>query len=421
MTIKGTDLDLVKTVQFGEESDVVNVENASVNAITLTVPMNAISGSPILTLANGTTIENVPGINIEEAVFCYAKSLPGDDVEIKAGESLTLTVANGDKLTGVEINGTACRFVLVKDNTELIIGVPDNAGAGSNVRLISSNGEITYTIDFIPNSEMTTVLWKGAVDLNNWSFNWEIGKGTNGDNNPNMFKDVDLQEGDIIRVYLTTYQDWWNVKFFDGHWVEQTEAGVAAGIGSGSEINAGNYNLADHNGCIEFTATATLVNQLTTLTDWNMCWVMMGEGAVITKIAVTHFISLEQDLRNCIVKQDDQSTLMPFPVKMTWDDTGRFRILIDRDPVIKDMKLVAGKSAMYFYASGTGQIQVNNPNWSAITTVAEWNDASDKKMELILTTDIINCLKGVTTDGWSSTGLIIQGDGMTVSKVTILP
>jgi hypothetical protein len=56
-----------------------------------------------------------------------------------------------------------------------------------------------------------------------------------------------------------------------------------------------------------------------------------------------------------------------------------------------------------------------------MTTIAEWSDAGDKKMELVLTDEIINCLKGVTTDGWSSTGLIIQGDGMTLSKITILP
>lgn len=149
--------------------------------------------------------------------------------------------------------------------------------------------------------------------------------------------------------------------------------------------------------------------------------IIQGSGLTFSKVTISYEISLEQNLQNCIVKQDDQSTLMPFPVKMTWDDSGRFRILIDKDPAIKDMKLVAGKSAMYFYTTGTGQLQINNPNWGSMTTVAEWSDAGDKKMELVLTDEIINCLKGVTTDGWSSTGLIIQGDGMTVSKITILP
>ncbi|MBQ2179626.1 MAG: IPT/TIG domain-containing protein, partial [Prevotella sp.] len=138
VTINGTNLDLVKKVQFGE-SDVVNVEGTA-DAITLTVPMNATSGAPVLTLANGTTVANVPEITIQEAVFCYFTELPAEDAELKAGDAFALTVANGDKLTGVEINGEPCQFVLTNDN-KLIIGIPAKAKKGSKVRLISSNGE----------------------------------------------------------------------------------------------------------------------------------------------------------------------------------------------------------------------------------------------------------------------------------------
>ncbi|MBO7591215.1 MAG: hypothetical protein J6T05_06430 [Prevotella sp.] len=294
LSITGTNLDLVKTVQFGEGSDIVNVEGTA-TLINLTVPMNAKSGSPIMKLANGTAVQNVPSINVTEAVFCYFTELPAEDAELKAGDSFMLPVANGDKLTGVEINGEACQYVLTSNN-QLIIGIPTTAKKGSKVRLISSNGEITYIIDFIPNTEVTTVLWTGTVDLGSWSNNWEIGKGVYGDNNPNMFKDMDLQAGDVIRVYVTPYNDWWNVKFYDGHWNAQDEAGIAAGLAAGPEINPGNYNLSEHGGAIEFTATATMVEQLTTITDWGMCWIVNGEGAVITKIAVTHYNSFETTL-----------------------------------------------------------------------------------------------------------------------------
>lgn len=293
LQITGTNLDLIKNVTFG---DAVNDDDkfevsADGKKITVTVPMAGQSGKPKFNLANGTFVEG-PALNINEAVFCYFTELPAEDAELKAGDSFTLPVANGDKLTGVEINGEKCQYVLTNNN-QLIVGIPTTAKKGSKVRLVSSNGEITYTFDFIPNTEVTTVLWTGAVDLGSWSFNWEIGKGTNGDNNPNMFKDMGLVEGDIIRVYVTPYNDWWNVKFYDGHWVAQDEAGVAAGLAPGPEINPGNYNLGEHGGAIEFTATAKMVEQLTTITDWGMCWIVNGEGAVITKIAVTHYNSLE--------------------------------------------------------------------------------------------------------------------------------
>ena len=295
LTIQGTDLDLVKSIKFGE-SDIVAVENATAEAITLQVPMNAASGAPTLTLANGTTVENVPALTVEEAVFCYATELPGEDAELKAGEALTLTVANGDKLTGVQIDGIDCQYALVKSQTELIIGVPDKAKSGSKVRLISSNGEITYIINFIPNTEVTTVLWKGTADLAGWSWNWQIGDGTVGADNPKMFADMDLQEGDIIRLYATAYNEWWQVQFYDGHWGDQNEIGVATGLNNGKNINSGIYNLDEHDGAIEIPVTATLLEQLTTLNDWGYCWILQGEGIVITKIAVTHYTVLEQTL-----------------------------------------------------------------------------------------------------------------------------
>ena len=292
LQVTGTDLDLIKNVTFGEatnDDDKFEV-SADGTKITVTVPMAGQSGKPKFNLANGTFVEG-PQLSINEAVFCYFTELPAEDAEMKAGDSFTLPVANGDKLTGVQINGTDCQYVLTS-GSQLIVGIPNTAKKGSKVRLISSNGEITYTFDFVPNTEVTTVLWAGLADLKNWGFNWEIGKGTYGDNNPNMFKDMDLQEGDVIRVYVTPVDGWWMVKFYDGHWAEHLEAGVAAGIGSTCEISPNNYNLDEHGGCIEFTATAKMVEQLTTLTDWGMCWIMMGQ-AVITKIAVTHYTSME--------------------------------------------------------------------------------------------------------------------------------
>lgn len=295
--ITGTDLDLVKTVAFGSGTATVNEGDVTADGttMTVTVPMDATSGVPVFKLANGSSVQGIE-LTIEEAVFCYATALPGEDAELKAGESLTLTVANGDKLTGVQIDGNDCQYALVKSNTELIIAVPEKAKKGSKVRLISSNGEITYTIDFIPNTEVTTVLWTGAVDLGSWSVNWQIGDGNYGASNPNMFKEMELQEGDVIRVYVTPTNDWWQIQFFDGHWGGQTEIGNASGLNNGNNINASIYNLDEHGGCIELTATAELVRQLTTLNDWGYCWIIQGENLVVTKIAVTHYTVLEQTL-----------------------------------------------------------------------------------------------------------------------------
>ena len=417
LTIQGKDLDLVASVLFGEGADVAEVAVAADgNSMTLTVPMNAASGAPTLNLINGATVE-APAITVNEATFCYVKELPGEDVEVKAGSAVTLVVANGDKLTGVEVNGTAVQYVLTEGN-KLIIGLPESCGAGTKIRLISSNGEITYTLDVTPNTEVNTVIWTGAVDLNAWGINWQFGDGTQSAGEDALaFTKIALAEGDVIHLYATAYNDWWQIQFFNGHWEAQTSIGDT--FGNGNNINSGIASL--EKGYLDIVVTAQMLNELTTYNDWGYCWILQGEGVVITKISVTHYNSLEQNISNSLVRQDDQTQNISLPLNITWGDEGRFRILIDKDPAIKDMNLKAGKSVMYFYTSGTGQIQVNNGNWGAWTTIADWENADDKKMELVLTQDMIDWLKGTQSDGWSSTGMIIQGDGMTIKKVTILP
>ena len=417
LTIQGKDLDLVASVLFGEGSDVAEVAVAADGkSMTLTVPMNAASGAPTLNLINGATVE-APEITVNEATFCYVKELPGEDVEVKAGSAVTLVIANGDKLTGVEVNGKAVQYVLT-DGNKLIIGLPETCGAGTKIRLISSNGEITYTLDVTPNTEVNTVIWTGAVDLNAWGINWQFGDGTQSAGEDALaFTKIALAEGDVIHLYATAYNDWWQIQFFNGHWEGQTSIGDT--FGNGNNVNSGIASL--ENGCLDITITAQMLKDLTTYNDWGYCWILQGEGVVITKISVTHYNSLEQDLKNCLVRQDDQSVNLSLPINITWDDNGRFRLLIDKDPAIKDMKLKADKSVMYFYTSGTGQLQINDGNWSSWTTLSDWENADDKKMELVLTQDMIDWLKGTKSDGWSSTGMIIQGDGMTIKKVTILP
>ena len=409
MQITGTDLDLVKSITFGEAE--AKLEDGAVSAdgkqITVTVPMEAQSGKPKFNLANGTYVEGLD-LTINEAVFCYFTELPAEDAELKAGDSFTLPVANGDKLTGVEINGEACQFVLTT-GSQLIIGIPTTAKKGSKVRLISSNGEITYTFDFIPNTEVTTVLWTGLTDLKNWTFNWEIGKGTNGDNNPNMFKDMDLQEGDVIRVFVTPVDGWWMIKFYDGHWSEHTEAGVAAGIGETCEINQDKYNLDEHGGAIEFTATAKLVEQLTTLTDWGMCWIMMGQ-AVVTKIAVTHFNSLETTVWEGELAADD------------WGNQPTF--LTDGAPELLAAGMKVG-SMLRIYVTATDSswnCQLWDGHWGGQLPGCDFSSGNydlaehNNSIEVPITQDIYNIF--TTPAGWGGT-FLVNGDNIIVKKITI--
>ena len=424
LTINGTNLDLVKTIKFGDTSDVVNVEGATATAITVNVPMNAVSGAPILTLANGTTVANVPEITIEEAVFCYITEMPGEDVELKAGYSMTVTVANGDKLTGVEMNGVSCQYILTGENSsQLIIGIPETASASSKLRLISSNGEITYDITVIPATSVNKTIWSGLKQIT-WSDGGRVLIPAT------AFEGVPA--GAVMTFCYTQVDQQWDqaqVNYGDWSGINFNEAGEGVVTFNGTLVPTDIYGWFS-DGILNRETSVILTQEILDNIQAKKGGaeggdgygiIIQGSGLTFSKVTIAYEISLEQDLKNCIVRQDDQSVLFPYPINMTWDDAGRFRLLIDRDPAIKDMKLIAGKSAMYFYTTGTGMLQINDANWSSLIEVSDWNNGDATKRELILTADLIDWLKGNKSDGWSSTGLIIQGSGFSVTKITILP
>lgn len=165
LTITGTDLDLVQSITFGEAVNDADKFEATETSINVTVPMAATAGKPVLNLKNGATVEALD-LAIEEATFCYATTLPTEEDEIKAGNSMTITVANGDVLTAVQMNGEACQFILTgENNDQLIIGVPATATKNSTLLLISSNGEISYNIAVIPATSVKKTLFSGLKEL----------------------------------------------------------------------------------------------------------------------------------------------------------------------------------------------------------------------------------------------------------------
>jgi hypothetical protein len=92
------------------------------------------------------------------------------------------------------------------------------------------------------------------------------------------------------------------------------------------------------------------------------------------------------------------------------------------DPALENLGLTtSSKFVVYKEVGTTGQIQFNNPNWGDLN--AGCNDwAGDKEtIEVPITEDMLKCINGEISDGWSNTALILQGDGLTVTKIVIVP
>jgi hypothetical protein len=401
LTIKGTNLDLVKSVQFGE-SDVVSVEG-SANAISLTVPMNATSGTPTLTLANGTTVANVPEISIQEAVFCYFTEMPAEDAELKAGDSFTLPVANGDKLTGVEINGEACQYVL-SSGSQLIIGIPGNAKKGSKVRLISSNGEITYTIDFIPNTEVTTVLWTGQAVADDWK------------DQPYVLSDAGLElkdagvvVGDIISFHITPLDAAWKLQIVEGHW-GPTYASICS---FGNDTEGGKfteYDLDANKGYFSIEVTQEMLDAAFTQQWWGGVFVLNGDNVVVDRITTTHYESLETTVWEGNVVADDWGN------QPTFFSDGGAELLEAGMKVGSVIRIYItptadGWNCQLWDGHWHGQFagcDFNNGNWN----LAEHNGA----VEFIVTDDFF--ARMTASEGWGG-AFLVNGDNVICTKVTI--
>lgn len=129
--IKGTDLDLVKSITFpGDvEQTVEKFAAQNANAIAVTVPAACAGTGFKLNLKNGTTI-NIDGqLNIKAATDpAIASVTPGEAI---AGSTITITGKNFQNIQNLYIGSYKVNRYTSRTNTEIVCQVPANAEVGT--------------------------------------------------------------------------------------------------------------------------------------------------------------------------------------------------------------------------------------------------------------------------------------------------
>ena len=271
MSMSGSDFDLVKSVTFGGG---LTVEVAAVDGvITVAVPTTAETGALKLNLANGTYVET-ESVTVDKPVACYITELPGADVEVRGGSVLTVPVANEDKLTGVQVNGKDVDYILNK--TSLYISLPQMAGKGTTITLISSNGTVEYVIDCIPDTVVETAVMTEMRDLGSWA-------GEDAGGAFRLYK-ADLAAagfapGSILKFYVaqTAYAQ---LQINDANW---------------GSITMPEYNAGEAPSVIEVEVTQDFYDKVMNTSDgWSDTgMVVQGAGLIVNKVTVYYEISLE--------------------------------------------------------------------------------------------------------------------------------
>jgi len=399
LTITGTNLDLVSGVTFNGSAERVDVESDG-TTINLSVPMDAQSGAVTLKLKNGTDV-TVMDIQIEEAVFCYAEALPGVDDEIHAGETFTLVVKNIDKLTGVQINGIDCQYITSGD--KLIIGVPETAKKGSKVRLISSNGEITYTIDFIPNTEVSTVLFTGILTADDWT------------NQPYALSDAGLElaeagavAGDVVVFHISPMEDAWKLQIVEGHWGD-TYASICS---VGNDTEGGKFtemDLSATKGNFYLELTQEMLDKAMVQQWWGGTFVLNGDNVVVDKITLIHYNSVEETLWEGEAVADDWGN-QPY-------------MLSDAGLELAAVGAKVGQIIRFYITpmEANWNLQVVEGHWSGVQycdyNQDNWDLAAHKGAIEIEVTQAM--LDAAYIQQWWGGTFILNGDNVICTKITI--
>lgn len=273
--IKGTDLDLVKSVTFpGDvEQTVEKFAAQNANAIAVTVPAACAGTGFKLNLKNGTTI-NIDGqLSIKAATDpAIASVTPGEAI---AGSTITITGKNFQNIQNLYIGSYKVNRYTSRTNTEIVCQVPANAEVGTyKIMMEDPDGNKIEGPEFkvVPAEKdiatITTNMDNSAIKYP-YNFTWD---------DSGRFR---IMKADLIKMGVKVGS---KMLFYK-------EAGASGQV----QINNANWvpidTAADWNGdqsCLVKVFDAAMMEAVNSITDgWSdTAFILQGDMKNITKIAI---------------------------------------------------------------------------------------------------------------------------------------
>ena len=439
LTIKGNSLDQITSIELqGATIEAANFKAQSANEITFTIPNTASDGEINLITKSGV---KVPAGKIVTVVPTDLKATPSP---IKNGATITITGKDLDLITGMTFpNADGADAKLNVTAAKITAVVPEVAQEG-DITLSLANGK-TVTVAYTLVKPTVASCTPNAITAGERT----IIKGT----------DLDL-------VQSITFPG--DVEQTVNQFPAQTTSAIAVTVpaacaGSGFKLNLKNGTVVEvKDGLTIKAATDPAIASVTpgeavagetiTITGKNfqniqniyigsykvnrytsrsnteiICQVPtnaeVGTYKIImedpdgNKIEGIDFkvVPAEKDIAS--VTANMSGAAITYPYSFTWDDNGRFRIM--KADLNKWGAKIGSKLIFYKNASATGQVQINNANWGGIDTVADWN-GTETQIVKVFDAAMMEAVNS-TSDGWSDTAFILQGDLSGVTKIAFLP
>ena len=273
--IKGTDLDLVKSITFpGDVEQTVDkfaAQNAQ--AIAVTVPAACAGTGFKLNLKNGTTIEMKDALSIKAATDpAIASVTPGEAI---AGSTITITGKNFQNIQNLYIGSYKVNRYTSRSNTEIVCQVPATAEVGTyKIVMEDLDGNKIEGPEFkvVPAEKdiatLTTNIDNSAIKYP-YSFTWD---------DTGRFR---IMKADLIKLGVKVGS---KMLFYK-------EAGATGQV----QINNANWGgidtVADWNGdqnCVVKVFDAAMMEAVNSISDgWSdTAFILQGDMKNVTKIAI---------------------------------------------------------------------------------------------------------------------------------------
>ena len=172
-TLTGRNLDLLVSVTF--TGDVTaEVMSATPDQAQIAIPVTAQSGAAILNMANGES--STWNANISSPTGAYIIEGPSEEDEVTAGSVVKFTIGNPGSLSGVKVNGETVQYIL--NGATLYVNLPESCGKNTTITLESSDGStLDYSYDFIPATSVKLEIWSGMWECSGWNGNQDLAWG----------------------------------------------------------------------------------------------------------------------------------------------------------------------------------------------------------------------------------------------------
>lgn len=423
VTIVGTDLDLVRTIQMPDGSE-VDFDYADGN-ITFTLPENVSDGTIVMIPASGV---KVACANIGVVVPTELEAVPA--TELRADDILKVKGVNMDQVVDLIFPGVEEAVVPATISaTELTVAFPAMAQSGDLVLNLKSGKTVAVAISTakpeaqaydpatVPAAAEFTIKGKNLDLVSSIEFGGGVVVGIAETSSASATEisliapataesgalKLHMANGEVVEAAELTIQA------PECAYITVQPEGDLTAYGmfvatianedklTGVKVNGENVNFIINGGQLYFTLPGN-----------------SGKGTVVTLESSNGEISYTYDV---IPATHQERVLMSETRDLgSWageGDGGAFRIYKEQ------LEGVPAGSKLVFHIESYAytQIQINDANWGQFAMLQS-NAGEASQLEYALSAADLDRIL-TTDDGWSTTAMVIQGEGCKVNKVTV--